>query len=168
MERLYFDTHKNLANYMYDKASHGCYTVAVLFHDDAMRLIRELLKNDEIHAESISIESEAYNGYDKEYYVSLADDKVACVEPAYRWEKYLSTDADLTLIDENASSAIIKGIDPDKCLELYREKDSSESNPDIPKKEVRGITLTITPSMIEHALEDYAEYLFGRFSLFKY
>lgn len=119
MKRKVFETYKSLANTMVSEAQHGNYIVAVLLYYDAKELMGELLKNEEVDFESINIEPEWYGGYDKEYYVSLADDMVACVEPAFRDGDYLSADADITLISGDASSKIIKDIPEKKCVEIY-------------------------------------------------
>lgn len=119
MKREYFETHEDLCDYMVDKAQDGIYTVAVLFYEDALQLLRELMQYDDIDIEAIEIKPEEYDGYDKEYYVSLTDDMFASVEPAYVGGRYLSAEADLTLIDGDASSAIIKDVPQQTCCEIY-------------------------------------------------
>lgn len=119
MRRTLFDDYEELSDYMIDKAQDGFYTVAVLFYDDALGLLRELMRYDDVKTEVLDIEPKEYDGYDKEYYVSLADDMVVSVEPAYSDGRYLSAEADITLIHGDASSAIIKNIPDDKCLEIY-------------------------------------------------
>lgn len=119
MKRKVFKTYKSLADTMVSEAQHGNYIVAVLFYDDAKELMRELLKRNEVDFESINIEPEYYGGYAKEYYVSIAEDMIACVEPAICNGDYLSADADITLIDGEASSRIIKDIPEKKCVEIY-------------------------------------------------
>lgn len=119
MRRNFFGDYEELSDYMIDKAQDGYYTVAVLFYNEALGLLRELMSYDDIELEALDIKPEEYDGYDKEYYVSLADDMVASVEPAYVDGRYLNAEADLTLIDGDASSAIIKNIPENKCREIY-------------------------------------------------
>ncbi len=119
MRRNFFEDYEELSDYMIDKAQDGLYTVAVLFYDDALCLLRELMRYDDVEIEALDIKPEGYDGYDKEYYVSLADDMVASVEPAYVGGRYLNAEADLTLIDGGASSAIIKNLPENKCHEIY-------------------------------------------------
>lgn len=119
MRRNFFEDYEELSDYMIDKAQDGIYTVAVLFYDDALGLLRELMRYDDVDIEALEIKPEEYDGYDKEYYVSIADDMVASVEPAYVGGRYLDADADLTLIDGDANSAIIRNIPENKCHEIY-------------------------------------------------
>ena len=118
MRRNFFGNHKELSDYMIDKAQDGLYTVAVLFYDDALCLLRKLMRYDNVEIEALDIKPEEYDGYSKEYYVSLTDDMVASVEPAYVGSRYLNAEADLTLIDGDANSAIIKNLPKNKCHEI--------------------------------------------------
>ena len=129
MKRDVFGTYEELSDYMIDKAQNGVYTVAVLFHDDAIELLRQFMRYDDTEVSILDIEPVDLDGYDKEYYVSIADDMMISVEPAYSDGKYLSTDADLTLIDGDASSAIIVNLPDSKCREIYigdRDDEQSE------------------------------------------
>lgn len=113
-----FNNHKELSDYMIDNALDGLYTVAVLFYEDAIRLTKELMINAGVEAIALDIEPTEYNGYDKEYYVSLNEDMTVFVEPAFVDGRYLDAEADLTLIDGNANSAILKHIQGIKCFEI--------------------------------------------------
>lgn len=119
MRRNFFKNYEELCDYMIDKAQDGFYTVAVLFYEDALGLLRELMRYDDVKIEALDIKPKEYDEYDKEYYVSLADDMVASVEPAYVGGRYLSAEADLTLIDGDANSVIIKNLSDNKCQEIY-------------------------------------------------
>lgn len=118
MRRYYFKNYEELSDYMIDKAQNGFYAVAVLFYEDALRLLRELMFNNDIDVGALDIKPEQYEGYNKEYYVSIADDMVVSVEPAYVGNRYLDTEADITLIDGSASSTIIKNLPVTKCCEI--------------------------------------------------
>lgn len=104
---------------MIKKAKDGVYTVAVLFYYDAIELIRDLMKNSEITVEAVEIVPPEYNNYDKEYYVSLTGDMYVSAEPAYVDGRYLTTDANLTLIDGEAKYEIIKDLPDINCREIY-------------------------------------------------
>lgn len=119
MKRSFFKNYEELSDYMIDKAQDGLYTVAVLFYNDAINLLRELMRCDDVEIEALDIKPEEYNRYSKEYYVSMADDMIVSVEPAYVCGRYLDAEADLILIDGDASSAIIKNLHDDKCCEIY-------------------------------------------------
>ena len=114
----YFKNCEELSDYMVDKAQDGIYTVAVLFYPEAMELVKYLMRYDDIETMALDIKPVEYNGYNKEYYVSLADDMVVSVEPAYNEGRYLDACADLTLIDSNASSSIIINIPKNKYREI--------------------------------------------------
>lgn len=115
----HFEDYSELCAYMLDRAEDGCYSVAVLFFDGAMELLKEFMLYDDIVVESIDLQPEMFNGYAKEYYVSLAEDLHLCVEPAYVGGKYLRTEADLTLVDGNASYSAIRDVDEKKCHEIH-------------------------------------------------
>lgn len=119
MEKIIFKNCLELGAFMYNKAKNGYYTVAVLFYNEAKQLLKKLLQYDNTDISLIEINSIEYNGYEKEYYVSIADDMVVSVEPAYKNGIYLNAEADLTLVDNNASSKIICNADHKKCRELY-------------------------------------------------
>ncbi len=119
MRRYHFEDYKKLSDYIVENAQNGFYTVTVLFYDDALALLRELIRYKDVNIEALDIKPVEYDGYDKEYYVSLADDMVASVEPAYVGDRYLNAEADLTLIVGDASSAIIKNLPANKCREIY-------------------------------------------------
>ena len=55
MRRNFFDNHEELCEYMIDKAQDGMYSVAVLFYDDAIKLIREMMMYDDIEIEALEI-----------------------------------------------------------------------------------------------------------------
>lgn len=138
MRRNFFENYEELSEYMVDKAQDGFYTVAVLFYKDALNLLRELMCYDAVEVEALDIHSKEYDGYNKEYYVSLADDMVVSVEPAYVNGRYLDTEADLTLIDGDANSAIIKNLPDNKCHEIYIGiSENSEMIKDEDKKAIR-------------------------------
>ena len=121
MKCKYFDSHRDLADYMYEKAyDDENYVVSVLFYEDAIKLMRELVKKDDVKVVAVDVAPVEYNGYDKEYYVSLTDDMYLAVEPAYSEtnERYLATDADILLIHGDANSRILGTIDFRRCKEI--------------------------------------------------
>ena len=119
MNRYYFENCQELAAYMADKAQDGFYTVAALFYKEANELLRELLLYEDIEAEAIILEPSEYSGYEKEYYISLADDMILSVEPAYVDGHYLNACADLLLVDAEANYKIVADEDDRKCREIY-------------------------------------------------
>lgn len=130
MRRKIFDSYEELSDYMVDMAQNGLYTVAVLFYEDAIKLLRELMLYTEVDVESLEIMPPEHEGYEKEYYISIADDMIVSVEPAYVGDKYLDAEADLTLIDGEASSTILKHIPDNKCREIYIFEDLDDRDKD--------------------------------------
>lgn len=124
MDKYTFENHGDLSGYMADMAQDGYSTIAVLFYDDAIKLMRELMYYEDISVDAIDIQPYPHKGYDREYYVTLADDLVLSVEPAYYDDRYLMTDADIILVSGKAHSSILKVLDNKKCREL--EIDLSE------------------------------------------
>lgn len=119
MERSIFRDCSELSEFMIDRAQDGYYVVAALYYKEAKELLRELLLYEDVDTELIEIEPVENNGYDKEYYIALTDDMIVNVERAYKYGRYLQTDADLLLVDSEANSKIIAELDPKKCREIY-------------------------------------------------
>lgn len=118
MKAEYFRNHEKLSDYMIKQAENGFYTVAALFYDDAMKLVRELLRYDDVVVEALEILPEEYNGYDKEYYVSVTEDLIVSAEPAYRDGKYLYADGEITLLEGSISSEILKYVGIQSSIEI--------------------------------------------------
>lgn len=124
MEKIIFENHEELAECMISVANHGDTAYAICFMDDASELLKELMRYDDVTIGGINISQEEYNGYSKEYYVSIDGNMIVDVEPA--WHKaneyhdagYLWFDADKVFIVGEANSAIIKNVDKDKCYEI--------------------------------------------------
>ena len=118
MERLYIDDFDALANIMHEKALQRKTTYAVLFYDEAIELIRELMVYCDVDVNSIDIAAGDFNGYFKEYVVSLSSDMMLDVEPAWHGaNEYVSEgylwigSADTIYIDGDASSSILKDVE---------------------------------------------------------
>lgn len=119
MRRIVFEDYESLSDYMINNAEDGKYVVTVLFYEDALNLLRELMMYDEVQVTALDIEPVNYSGYDKEYYISLNENLEAAIEPAYANNGYLGTDADLMLVDADANSAVLKIADKEACREIY-------------------------------------------------
>ena len=110
LRRLFFDTHEDVSEYMISMAKDGKCVEAIVYYDEAMYLIRDFARFENVEFEAIKIEPYDYEKYDKEYYVYLAADMTLCVEPAKIDGFYLSSEADIHLIDADASSSILKSL----------------------------------------------------------
>lgn len=118
MNRKYFKNVEKLSEYMIEKAYDAKYTVSVLFYEDAIDLLCALIRGG-AHADALSISPVEYDGYNKEYYVCLADDMTVSVEQAFWKEQYLTTWADVLLIDGYANYAATDASDVGKIYEIY-------------------------------------------------
>ena len=113
MDKKHFKTYSDLSKYMIATAEEDVYIVATFFYEDAIELMREILKDDDVVTEAINIEPDCYSGYD----VSLAGLTLS-VEPAYYDGRYLTTDADIMLLEGGVSSEILPYVDFDSCVEI--------------------------------------------------
>lgn len=119
MDRMIFNTYNELAEYMFTKASDGYNITSTLFVGDAMELLRTLIQYEEIDIGEINISQPEYNGYNKEYYISLSNDMILNVQAAQVDNGYIFAEPDIMLIHGEASSSIIKTMNLDDCIEIY-------------------------------------------------
>ena len=119
MKRLVLSDISELAEYMIGKVAEEFNVTATLFYDDAVALTRELMSYEDIDVGCLEIMTPEYNGYKKEYYVTLSEDNVLAVEPAWKDGKYLNAEPDLMIIDGDSSHKIVEDIPVGNCRELY-------------------------------------------------
>lgn len=118
MERVHFKDHQEMSDFMITSAQDGLYVVAVLYYDDAIKVLRGLLQDPDVVAEALEIAPDMYKGYEKEYYISIDENMYVSAEPAYYKDRYLEADAELTLLEGNVSSEILGSVDFDTCVEV--------------------------------------------------
>lgn len=137
MEKIIFNDYKTLAEIMYSIADAGDISYTVCFFDDAVKLLKELMSFEETSVGGIELSDEDYNGYSKEYYISLDDDFIIDVQPAYNKDlnngkgAYYTFDAEKTFIVGDANSIIIKDIDKDTCYEIEFNTEDIEDSYDV-------------------------------------
>lgn len=127
MERLIFKDIDDLAARMIDSYSDNEDCVSVICHYDiATALLSELVKSD-LSICQINIHDYEWNRYDKEYQLSIMDDKIYC-SPAFVYSKdgyskdtYLDTWANVVYIHQDSNSAILKHIECDDIYEFAVE-----------------------------------------------
>ena len=84
------------------------------FYEEATEIIKYLSRYDKVRLFSIELRDFMWNGYDKEYYITLSKDEegdyLLYCEQAYVEEKdiYLFVECDIAYIVEDCSSRIIK------------------------------------------------------------
>lgn len=136
MNRFLIEDLGEVACAMYDSIVDDCIddVTFVGCYDDAVAIIKELLMFDEILPYQINLEPEDWDGYDKEYYISLDDDMNIWCEKAYSFDhgRYLYTDTRRLFIADDCNSAILKeiGCDEDSMYEVSYDLGDEESECD--------------------------------------
>lgn len=130
MRKLVFDTHEDLSEYMISVAKKGKCVEAIVYYEEAMNLIRDFAQFEDVEFESLVIEPYDYNRYDKEFYVYIASDMTLEVEKANIDGSYLMSEADVHLIDSDASSSILKSLLGGEQIEISigTEEENEEEN----------------------------------------
>ena len=120
MKRVYFGDMEILAAFMFNAATHGKSSLAALHYEQAKELLHEFAQYDEIDICSIDLEPEDWNGYDKEYYVTLTGEFgiELYIEKAYDvdYERYLKYEDDYVILAGEANSKIIKQNFNNACI----------------------------------------------------
>ena len=114
MNRLLIEDMIDVAKAMYDMIKNGCEDICFIGkYDDAAMLIKELLMvYDETHIQQVSIESIDWDGYDKEYIVTLDHDFNVWCEKAYQeeYKRNLIIGENCVLIADDCNSKILDNI----------------------------------------------------------
>lgn len=130
MDCLYINDLDELAHYMACSVGDKSEVVAVLFFEEAKELMKIFLSDYDVEIGVIDITNFEYDGYEGEYYVSLTEDGMFSVEPAWGEDKYLMTCADLMLIDGDASYGIVERNMDSECVEIRFDYFDSEDDCD--------------------------------------
>ena len=128
MKRIVFeDVHELSVEMLHDALNFSDCVSAVCHYEIATTLLSELIQS-EVSIGQLDISDYEWNGYDKEYVVSLMDGNVYC-SPAYGMKKdgyshnsYLETYADIMYVHQDCNSKILKYIDCDKIFEFAVEE----------------------------------------------
>lgn len=125
MRNLIVENTIELAELMLEDAAEGYDTLAVLFYDDAVKLVSDILLVGEINPIEIDISHPDLNGYSDEYYVDLkamtdgtCDMFVAPAKSEYGTKEYLTDSVDIAYIDGDAHSSIVKKIEAEDMYEV--------------------------------------------------
>lgn len=145
-------TLKELAELIYNDVSAGKYVTAVMLYDNTTELVRQLLAHDDIGLQSVELEPDFLDGYDREFLVTVDDEKNLWVEKA--WSKkhsdylklgaevyYVCAECNFRVLDlnvENVSPIIVElSDDEDKHVDAPADK-SSDNQFDEVLKALRG------------------------------
>ena len=114
MKRFLIDSLADVASAMYENiVSIGHHDVMFVGkYEDAIVVIKELLMYDEVLPHHIKITPEFWDGYDKEYYVTLDEDMDIWCEKAYDYEnaRYVYDETECLFIADDCNSAILSKV----------------------------------------------------------
>lgn len=127
LERIIFKDIHDLATRMIDSYYDGEDCVSAICHYDiATALLSELIKYD-LPISQIDIGDYEWNGYDREYQVSIMNDKIYCnpsfvyKKDGYSRDRYLDTWANVIYIHQDVNSTMLKHIECDVICEFAIE-----------------------------------------------
>lgn len=125
MRRMLFLDENILAQEMNDICEKSKQFVSFYgFYDRAARVAQSLIwLGNPINF--MEIGPEYYDGYDKEFIVTVDEDGVS-VEKAFYEDNYLLSAPDIAYIDNECSSKILRSIESDECIEIEFSDDVDE------------------------------------------
>ena len=84
-------------------------------YDDVKEILKELVYYGR-ELEFVELEPAEWNGYDKEYSISVFDNKVSC-EKLWHEDRYYGSDAEIVFFMEDVNSKVIKSYP--ECSKMY-------------------------------------------------
>ncbi len=130
MKRIIVEDMIDVAQIMHDKVATGCTGVCFVgIYEDAAELIKELLMMyDETTVNQIAIEMVEYDGYDKEYLVTLDNEMAVWCQKAFNdyCNEYFYVEDECVLVADDCNSAILKNIKSDEVYEVSYDLDDEE------------------------------------------
>lgn len=128
MERIiYEDLHALSSAMLYDALNFSDCVSAICHYDIATALLSELIQS-EVSIGQINISDYEWNGYDKEYAVTIMDGYLYCnpiygmKKDGYSKEGYLGTYADVAYVHQDCNSKLLKYLECDKIYEFTVEE----------------------------------------------
>ena len=120
MKKVVIEDMIDVAQIMYDQVINGKEVGFVGFYEDAIQLIKELLRMEEPNIHNVNIANIEFDGYDKEYLVSLDGDMNIWCEKAYRekYNGYFTICDDCVLVADDCNSEILKHIESEVVYEV--------------------------------------------------
>ena len=121
MKKFYIEDLYDVAEAMYDEIVENGKdeTMFVGHYNEAIEMIKNLMILDDVMPHSIEIHEVEWDGYDKEYYVTLDKKLEVWVEPAMHEDgEYLISLVDVMFMTGDCSSKIIKTVRYDEVVEI--------------------------------------------------
>ncbi len=135
MKRIVFYDFCDLADCMIDKAKNEVDVSAICHFEYASSLLHELIKKN-CMVSSIDISDYSFDGYDREYLISLNREHEIIVKPLYSYKKdgykrdgYLYHEGEFVYIHQDCCSEILNYVTGDHLYEFsVAELDKDEEN----------------------------------------
>lgn len=154
MKKIIIENILDIADFMYDKVAEKRGDVTFIeLYNDASEVIKSLLMSyGDVRPYHITLEPEDWDGYDKEYLVTLDNEMNIWCEKAYSMENktYLYMESACVLVADDCNSAILKDIEYDEIYEVSYDldedlEDNSEDDEELLiKNENEGATISRT------------------------
>ena len=122
MKKIIVEDMIDVAQIMYDKVVSGCESACFVgYYEDAAQLIKELLMMyDDTNVMQIKIEMVEWDGYEKEYLVTLDDEMNVWCEKAFNDYRndYFYIEDSCVLVADDCNSKILENIEADEVYEV--------------------------------------------------
>ena len=120
MKKLYIKNFEDFANVFFEKTLEGRSDVCFIGnHADSSVLIKELLRLEGVYPYQISIEPEEWDGYDKEFLVTLDEELNVWCKKAYReGYGYFTFDTDCAFVADDCDLEVFDHIESDEIFEV--------------------------------------------------
>lgn len=134
MEKFIIEDLSEIAEVMYLDVTVGGYGDAVFvgYYEDAITVLKHLFMFEEPMPFHINIEDVDWDGYNKEYLVTLDSKMNVWCEKAYDYEhnRYLVTEAGCAYVADNCNASLLKCINccEDELYEVSYDLDDDESD----------------------------------------
>jgi len=100
-------TAKELADYIYVNSIGVSDVSAIIFYDDLVKVVKDLIKRFDFTPVSLRFESPEWDNYYDEYLLSIiSETKELFVEPMVRDGSYINSETIIEYIDVNASKKL--------------------------------------------------------------
>lgn len=127
MNKLYIKNFDGLANEMYENILEGKYDATFIGnYDDSSKLIKSLLRLDDVTPHQISLEPDEWDGYDKEFLISLDEELNVWCEKAYRETGYFTFDSDCMYLADDCNEEVLDHVESDDIWEVSYDLSEDE------------------------------------------
>lgn len=126
MKKIKIEAMDEIAEIMHGKILDGYNEVEFIGkYEDCTWLIKELLSIFDVRAYQINIQPEEWDGYGREYLVTLDDEMNVWCEKAYQeeYERYIYMPANCAFVADDCNSAVLEKIECDEIYEVGYDLD---------------------------------------------